>query len=308
MESFENRDLQCANEVSEMARLGKFNIEFAVYGSAVQESDGKVYYYATENNDKLYREIVKADTEERYFMPVIIRRKRIKIPADLKDAYLTDFKYTTLKFMKDEYEECISLMAPLFSTEANNESLPLLLEVKNQVEGYFDYTRLQLFWGLVMMAKKSKILSLTEFRELKRWYIDVRSQMASDPIDIGNINRIFYGFVYQDCKGFHCVGGAQLDDVIEKHRQYLMQNYLVAPILCKHIVVSQSFEMSRAFKNFKEWLLEAESIPYMKLIYDLQMMKGVIDNQHLEQVARQIDYSTYALKAVRYYQSIWNFR
>lgn len=29
MESFENRDLQCANEVSEMARLGKFNIEFA---------------------------------------------------------------------------------------------------------------------------------------------------------------------------------------------------------------------------------------------------------------------------------------
>ncbi|MDO4923083.1 MAG: hypothetical protein Q4E82_03555 [Peptococcaceae bacterium] len=75
MESFENRDLQCANEVSEMARLGKFNIEFAVYGSAVQESDGKVYYYATENNDKLYREIVKADTEERYFMPVIIRRK-----------------------------------------------------------------------------------------------------------------------------------------------------------------------------------------------------------------------------------------
>ena len=28
MESFENRDLQCANEVSEMARLGKFNIEW----------------------------------------------------------------------------------------------------------------------------------------------------------------------------------------------------------------------------------------------------------------------------------------
>ena len=32
VESFENRDLQCANEVAEMARLGKFDTEFLIFG------------------------------------------------------------------------------------------------------------------------------------------------------------------------------------------------------------------------------------------------------------------------------------
>ena len=71
VESFENRDLQCANEVAEMARLGKFDTEFLIFGSAAQETNGKIYYYATTNQEKLYDCICKARSEERYFMPMV---------------------------------------------------------------------------------------------------------------------------------------------------------------------------------------------------------------------------------------------
>ena len=45
-ESYENRDMRCAADVGRMAELGRFDVQFDVYGSAVQEHDGKIYYRA----------------------------------------------------------------------------------------------------------------------------------------------------------------------------------------------------------------------------------------------------------------------
>ena len=40
---FENRDVRCAADVGRMAELGRFATEIVVYGTAVQEMDGRIF-------------------------------------------------------------------------------------------------------------------------------------------------------------------------------------------------------------------------------------------------------------------------
>ena len=42
--------MRCAADVSRMAALGRFDVQFDVYGSAVQEQDGRIYYRATSDD------------------------------------------------------------------------------------------------------------------------------------------------------------------------------------------------------------------------------------------------------------------
>ena len=63
-ESYENRDMRCAADVGRMAELGRFDVQFDVYGSAVQEHDGKIYYRATSDEEKLYDYMQQKRLEE----------------------------------------------------------------------------------------------------------------------------------------------------------------------------------------------------------------------------------------------------
>ena len=49
-----HRDAQCAADVGRMEEFGRFPTEFKVYGTASWEENGKIYYRATTDEEKLY--------------------------------------------------------------------------------------------------------------------------------------------------------------------------------------------------------------------------------------------------------------
>lgn len=309
VESFENRDLQCANEVAEMARLGKFDTEFLIFGSAVQEINGKIYYYATTNQEKLYDCICKARSEERYFMPMVRYMRRLQIPADLREEWTAKMKLALIQRMKQQYDTYLPKMAPFFQEKPSDVAVGLLANYQDAIDGYFDDVKLQLFWGLVEMSYERKILSAASYRRFKEWHDKVRRQMRDDPTVADSITRIFYGFVYwNEQRKRIAVFDAQEVGVVEKQREKLMQGYIVAPIVKKQYAFRQFSEMPKVRQSYREWLLSVENDEYLALVENVQRLPSVIDEKALQKIAEDVQEQEYAAYATAYFQSVWNKR
>lgn len=307
MESFENRDLQCANEVAEMARLGKFETEFLIFGSAVQEADGNIYYYATTNRDKLYRCIWSARREERYFMPVVRYMRRLQVPADLKEVWTARCKLELIQKMKMQYEHFLPRLQPLLHTQANDQARALLAAYQERIDGYFDDTKLQLFWGLVEQSYEAKLLCLASYQIFRAWHENVRQQMSDDPVYSDNITRVFYGFVYEMPGGQRqIVIDAQQVDAVEKWYEKNRQGYVVAPIIKKQYAFKQFSEMAAVRRACQEWLLAAESSDYLALVRQLKEMDGVIPECSLRDMSVAATGNPYAEAAIAHFAGLWN--
>lgn len=308
MESFENRDLQCANEVAEMARLGKFETEFLIFGSAVQEADGNIYYYATTNREKLYRCIWKARREERYFMPVVCYMRRLQVPADLKDEWIARCKLELIQKMKLQYEHFLPKLQPLLHTPPNDQARALLAACQERIDGYFDDIKLQLFWGLVEQSYEAKILCSSSYQTFYTWHENVRQQMSDDPVYSDNITRVFYGFVYETPNGQRrTVIDAQQVDAVEKWYEKNRQGYVVAPIIKKQYAFKQFSEMAPLRQAFQKWLLAAESTTYLALVRQLKAMDGVIPAHSLQDISAVTAGNSYDEAAVAHFAGLWNY-
>lgn len=302
-----SRDMQASSAVAIMAQLGRFEAEFIVYGSAIQENDGKIYYYATTNQEKLYQCIKNARMEERYFMPIVQYVKRMKVPADLEDEWLAKTKLELIQEMKKQYESFIIHMQPVFQRRPNNNAEGVLKDYQMAIDGYFDDTLLQLFWGLVEESYAGKILSREAFLDFKRWYDNVRHQMSDDPVFIDNITRDYYGFVYRDKNGKReTFLDAQKVNVLDAQNKKKIQGYVVAPIIKKQFSFKNFGEMPRIRQEFMHWLLETQSEDYMKTVELLKNMPGVIDETEFQDIKEMAGDCEYVLFAISYYKAVFN--
>lgn len=302
-----SRDMQASSAVAVMAQLGRFETEFIIYGSAVQEQDGKIYYYATTNQEKLYRCIKNARLEDRYFMPMVQLVRRMKVPADLEDEWLAKSKLDLIKLMKKQYETYLPRMRAIFLKEPNNEAVGVLSDFQNVIEGYFDDTLLQLFLGLLEMSYEGKILSHEQFIKFKEWHDKVRHQMSDDPASVDNITRIFYGFVYKDKdENYRSIIDAQEMNVVEQRQEKQIQGYLVAPIIKKQFAFKQFGEMPKIRQEFIDWLFRAQSEEYFSLIEELKNLPGVVFEEDLKNIAETFEGVEYAALSTMYYTAVLN--
>lgn len=302
-----SRDMQASSAVAIMAQLGRFETEFIIYGSAIQEKNGKIYYYATTNQEKMYQCIKKSRIKERYFMPAVSYVKRLNVPTDLEDEWLARTKLELIKKMKKQYEFFIPQLQNIFHKEPNNTSVELLDHFQDAIDGYFDDTLLQLFWGLVEMSYEGKILSKNDFTRYQLWHERVRHQMNDDPSSLGNITRELYGFVYKDDEGNRkTVLDAQKMNVVESRFEKQMQGFAAAPIIKKQYALRNFGEMPKIRQLFTQWLLQVQSKEYLNIVEQLKYMPGVVSIQELKKIAESASGKEYVSLALKYYASVFN--
>ncbi len=307
---YENRDIECASDVGRMAELNRFAKEIVVYGSACTGSDGKIYYYATKNEEKLYNFVQQQQLNQQCVTPIVYKKIRCKIPKELEEEFLQKIKLSLLQYMKKQYEpEYFSSMIPFFQKEANDEGSVLLEEYQHSIEGHFDDTELQLFQGALQKGFVGKIISRASYDTFQNWYQEVRSQMADDPIAESNIKRTFYGFVYWDNTGKQKLFfDAQRMEVVHRQLVICLQGALVGPILQKTYYFQQFNQINQVRQNYKEWLLQAQDEAYFQILKELKRQVGVIDFEQLNLLEKSLMNKVDAHKAFLYYKSIWNQR
>ena len=306
MKSFENRDLKCASDVSVMASLGRFDTEFLLYGTAVLAQDGRIYYYASTDEERLYRRMTAARREGCYFLPMICEKKRTQVPSGMRERLLYEAKIALMGRMRAAYETLLPRLQPFFERPANDNAYAMLSAFQERIDGYFDEPSLQLFEGLVAMGQEGKVLSDESARAFMRWCDGVREQMADDPRVHGNILRTFYGFAYEDGGALRYAVGAQKMNMLEKRRQLRLQGALCAPLVQRPYAVSQSHELGGARKVFSAWLAELEDEAFMQWVRILCAMDGVIDQQALARLAEDFRANRDASAVIRYFASLWN--
>ena len=310
-ESCENRDMRCAADVSRMAALGRFDVQFDVYGSAVQEQDGKIYYRATSDEEKLYAYMQQKRLEERYFTPIVQQSRRTKVPAGMKEQLLQETKYALLKQLKREYEGSgyFALMQPLFQIEANDEALSVLQSYQEQIDGHFNDTELQLFLGAAWMAYEAKVLSGGSYRQLLQWHNAIRQQMADDPVVADNLKRTFYGFVYQRPDGSRdCMLDAQRMTAVRQRQEKLLQGLLVGPIMQKTYLFQQFSQLGAIRQDYRQWLLQGQDAAYFQMLQAIRHCPGVIAQSAIKQATEKLTGSKAASQAVAYYSALWNLQ
>lgn len=306
---FNNRDVQCAADVGRMAELGRFAMETVIYGSAVQEKSGQIFYRMTTQEEALHSHIEQQKFMGNYYTPIISLRKREKVPFELHEIFIKEQKYSLARQMKQVYElsgyfEC---MYPFFQRESNNNSFPLLEDYKNKLEDYFDDTALQLFWGLVHIAFDKKVLSQDGFLLLEKWYKKIRKQMQDDSVVENNIERTFYGFVYLTKHGDKkYVYDTQLMPVIYKRQDLLMQECLCGAIMQKTFWFQQFNQMQNIRNTYIQWLSNAQNDLYFSKVKKINQLSGVVTQEELLKTLLKIKKYADAEKAAAYYFSIWN--
>ena len=307
-DTFFIRDLHCAGSVAEMAKLDRFDKEFAVYGTAGYAADGNLYYHASTNEQKLYQYIQEQMLDGYYFTPISYLIKWGAVPKGMEDDYMQIVKYYLLSEMKRDYESVnyFEIMHPIFCTEPNNSSYELLKEYSEQIEGYFNECSLQLFMGAIITAYEGKVLTSKSYREFNQYYRKVQKQIENDPVPAGQIKRTLYGFGYLDKGEIKYIMNALPMEVVKQRDKKIMSGVLAAPIIKKTFWMSSINEVNRIRKEFLEYLIMGQNEAYFILLTQLKNLPGVINTHILNDIREIFSVSQKAMGHLNYYMNTWN--
>lgn len=303
-----HRDAQCAADVGKMEEFGRFPTEFRVYGTANQEKDGTIYYRATTDEEKLYEYIQRKKFEGIYFTPIVSCTRYEKVFAEMKEQVLYDTKYFLLKQMKQQYEDLyFELMEPLFLVPPNDESVALLEQYAERIDGYFDDAQLQCFKGLLEIAYDAKILKRKTYLLFKTWHDQIRSQMADAPVTEDIYKRTFYGFKYKKQDGTEKIfADARRMTAVNKRETLLLNGCLAGSILEKTYCFPDLEQINSAKDQYRQWLSEIQNEQYFSLLEALKRQKGVISQQKIYDLGKKLEKYPEAYRGLCYYAVRWN--
>lgn len=307
-EQLYNRDVQVAADVGRMAELGKFDMEFTVYGCGEWCADGTVQYHATEEEEKLFEYIRQARLKNHYCTDIHKLSRKTQVPFEMKEEMEQQIKYHLLQQMKRTYgKQLWTDLEPWFQAEPNSAALDILMEYREQVEGYYDEADLQLLMSLAYRAYCGKVLKQEDYRELQMWHKHVRQQMADDPITEGNLARTFYGFCYMENGTQKCLMDAQKSRVLREWEEKLLEGLIPGDILRKTYRFDQFNIMSELRNQFRNWLMTAEDEVYFRRLYEIKKLPGVLKEEPVQNAMNAFTDQPAVQRTVKKFYREWNY-
>ena len=131
--------------------------------------------------------------------------------------------------------------------------------------------------------------------------------MADDPVVADNLERTFYGFIYQKADGSNaCVIDAQRMMVVHRRQEKLLQGLLVGPIMQKKYWFQSFQQLEEIRKNYQRWLLQGQNENYFHILWAIHCSKSIIEYAALQSIKEKLKDNKRASQAVSYYQALWN--
>ena len=305
-----HRDEQCAEDVAEMARLGRFDKEYIAYGCAEYQANGQIVYHAANEGAELEQYLYKKVFNGSYFTLFSQQSKRSSVPAGYDEVFKQAIKFSLLSEMKAAYIKMnfFSKMKVFFQMPANNLGFEYLKAYQEKIDGYFEPDMLQIFHGLLRKAYEGKIIQQESFAKLNNWYEKIINQMSDDQVAVDNLTRTFYGFVYWDGQKYDSFIDAKRLPVLEQYQLMIQKGYIAGSIVEKKYFFKQFSQMPAVRKQFRQWLLALQNKEYFGLLKEMKQIPGVIEKNELTAMAEDFAEYDAAKATLRYYQNIWNER
>lgn len=303
------RDLNCALDVNQMAELGKFPVDFNVYGCAYIEN-GRLCYRVSSNKEKMYIYVNDAVYNNIYPTMVEYLMRSTCILSDQQEEIMEETKYLLVDRLRSQYKKLFSVLQPFAEQKANNNSYVFLREMIETIDGNFDDGELQLLEGAMDFALRAKVLTKTGYQQLKDWVKSVRKQMIGDTVIQDTFGRTFYGFGYEQKKGVikYCYN-AQKAAVYEQQQNLCIEGKLVMPIYQRKYWFSNFNQLRDIKEQFLEELQQTQTMEYLQFLRQLKTLPGVISEESLQKGIEELinKGENDAVKALLYYKNQWNF-
>ena len=304
-------NLSCAANVAEMENLGKFPVNFNVYGCAYQEN-GKTYYRVSNNIEKMYDYMQNGVYHNIY--PTLIQRLSYSctILADEYEARMEQVKYHLARKMQTQYHVLFSVIEPFANTENNNAGYDLLQDMLDNIDGHFDNDELQLLEGAIDFAYRGKILDKFGYAALMQEVRKIRRQMDDDSILQDNFMCTMSGFGYEENGRLKYYHNAQRALVLERQHKMIADGRTIMPLYKKTYWRSSSHQLREVKNTFINELQQLEGPEYFTFIKKLKSTAGVLSEKKLdESIARLSTLNLDAHDACEtmcYYRNLWNKR
>lgn len=303
-----SRDMNCALDVDRMAKMGKFPVDFHVYGCAYEE-DGEILYRISSDEEKMYEFIQGSVYENRYPTTMSMLTHTQTVLSDQYEEIMEQVKYALARQLQRQYRAFFPAVRPFAELEANDAACAMLEDMTEKLEGRFDEKAFQLLEGAIGLAFSAKVLTPTSEHTLMRWLEKQRLQMQDDPVAQDKFGRTLYGFGYETVDGtlnYYC--DAQKVNVYEKHQAFEMQGLLVLPVFHEDYWFSSRSQLSKMKKAFRQELARYQNEDYLTFVKALRTLPGVVPQQAIDVVIEQLQTNDErpAATMLHYYRNLWN--
>lgn len=190
-----DHDSLCAAMVDLLMQLGYYNEEFVFFGFAYLESRTRKYYVTADGN-KAYSYNKKCIENGCSVTPVEKYFKWCKIEPGQRNKIKQQSKIEFASRLQTQYsKDFLEILEEVFNENANNTALPIIEQLKHELNGSFDDDGLNLFKGIVDMAYDAKRIRLMEYMKYKSW-IDLQLTLNLPEKQAGSQKKVFTGFMY----------------------------------------------------------------------------------------------------------------
>ena len=192
-----DHDAIAAAQSKELLRAGFMEEEFACYGTAFVEN-GEIKYYISSTERSMNRFVARCIMRNIYPTPPKYYVMRCNVSAGLRDDIRQQFKLDTAYALKRDYTLLyFQAMEELSSYPVDNEAMPILQEIKDEIENTFDKIALEIFRGVVLEALTMKHLTQEGYSYWQTWIDDEYRKMEEDILEYNYYKRTYSGFAYK---------------------------------------------------------------------------------------------------------------
>lgn len=304
------RDVTSAQMVHALAELGCFEQDCIVYGYAWRTEDGKRKYRLSEEELVIHQAYDLQVAEHDCLTPIQKWSTRAIIREETKEDMQLYFKLQLADQLKQEFNDAYyEALEELLKVPADNQAEPLLLEWKEEINGYFEEDGLALFAGAVRKAYVTKHLQEREYRDLRQWIKWARKQAGKRLQARDSFERTFYGVACRNEDGtYQFICNADEKTLCNQMQEMDQQGKFHTPMYYRTYWSRRSNDLPAMRKQFVADLKELMDAEYLRRMETLEKMPSAIPTELWESCLKKVEENCTpaAVDGLRYWGNHWN--
>ena len=261
-----NPNIQVANDMRALAEIGFFNTEITVYGTVFYEN-GMLKYMVSEHLEKIEEFIQNPINFQLFPTPLSEYSIYASIPEELLPGVKYSVKKELAKQMHQQYPIGYFREVESFMDNISTDLAEYLIQQwRDEIEGRFDSTKIQLFNDLLEQGHMKKIISESFYNDCCKWSKCLLRDIEDEKKTRKRFKKIFYGFSYQLTNGAWAYYINARKDAVHKHREvYLNEGKVVSPIIGKEYYFSRDISPIKIREMFQDDIKELLNDSYLNL-------------------------------------------
>ena len=273
------RDFKVAEDVGQMIKLRRFEVEFEMYGTVYW--DGKQRHYLISSNvDTIYNQVALLLSEGNSPLIPHIWHESALVPGGWEEEIAQSIKVIFSKALQEDYiEEYWQKIEGLTNENTNDDGVKILNPLKEALEGVFNKDYLQLFEKVLQKIYMRCNLTNSSYDFYRQWLKEMRQDMIDDTVEKDIFTKDFYGFaVKSENTKMQVFANANRHSIYEKYWQYALNgDLLVTPMLHKQVHYNYDYRLNQVRNDFLEQLSFIFNESCCEMLKQIDQLPVVVD-------------------------------